>query len=195
MLHVECCCCRCACHFLIVSTLHDSFAYPKILQKGTQIRPPSFAPRNRAPFTGRRHLPKRICQSARWFQWDAWFRFEGASQMPTKTRDREKKFSHKIAPHPSGLCLDCLDGTSCQSLGAKKKGATSLGLGSFFCSPEQTINIVSSLWFVVMVKNKHHQIIYPLVVCSQDHVLYCVFQLRFLKLRFFDLPEGSRAYQ
>ena len=54
----------------------------------------------------------------------------------------------------------------------EKKAAKSLGLGSFL--PEQTINIVSSLWFV-MVKNKRHQIIHPLVVCSQDHVLYCVF--------------------
>lgn len=86
-----------------------------------------------------------------------------------------------------------------------KKAAKSLGPWVIFGMPSMWSTFagaddqhVSSLWFVVTVKNKHHQIIHPLVslvVCSQDHVLYCVSRLRFLKLRFLDLPEGGRAYQ
>lgn len=79
------------------------FCIPKDPTKGhTKKSPPllrpSFEPRNRAPFAGRRHLPKQICRSARWFQWDAWFRFEGASQMPTRGVRQGERFSHQIGP-------------------------------------------------------------------------------------------------
>ena len=60
--------------------------------------------------------------------------------------DRGEGPSHKIGPtRRPGLCLDCLDGTSCQSLETKKR-CQILGPWVIFAGTDGSI-YVSNLWF------------------------------------------------
>ena len=97
LIHVECCC-PYACHVLIVSTKFRTQESSSLRwQKASTKADLSIC--SLVPHVGR-------LVSAR-------------GRLPDATRgsdQRPERLFHKIG-HPSGLCLDCLDGTSCQSLG------------------------------------------------------------------------------